>query len=388
MVYPNSSFRTVPSISIQWGGLAHLGEYIKNTWNIKKVFLVSDSGIVALGLLEPFVDNCKKYNISVDIFSEVVADPPQAIVLKALEQAKNYGADMVVSVGGGSSLDVAKLVAVLADNEQEISDIYGVDNVKGERKLPLVLVPTTAGTGSEVTNVSVITTGKTTKSGVLSRQLYADHALLDAQLTVGLPAIHTAATGIDAMVHAIEAYTTKHKKNPLSDGLAKQALALLSDNLLAVCEDGSNRAAREKMLLGSMYAGQAFSNAPVSAVHALAYPLGGHFQVTHGLSNALMLLPVLNFNKKVVGGLYAELAPFIGAKIVGNPKEDVESFIRKIESLIKDSGSPLKLKEIDIPETVLPMLAQEAMKQERILLNNPAEVLEEDALKMYQEAYK
>lgn len=387
MVYPDSSFRTVPSISIQWGGLAHLGRYIKDTWDKKKVFLVSDDGIVHLGLLESFISDCQQQGIKVEIFSEVVADPPEEVVVKAVAQAQNYGADMIVSVGGGSSLDVAKLVAVLAGSEQEITDIYGIDNVRGERKLPLILVPTTAGTGSEVTNVSIITTGATTKMGVVARQLYADHVLLDAKLTVGLPAIHTAATGIDAMVHAIEAYTTKHKKNPLSDGLAKQALMLLSDNLLAVCQDGGNRAAREKMLLGSMYAGQAFSNAPVAAVHALAYPLGGHFHITHGLSNALMLLPVLNFNKAVAGGLYAELAPFIGVETVGNPERDAELFIERVEFFIREVKSPLRLRDVNVSEEFLPTLAKDAMKQTRLLQNNPTEVLEKDALKMYQDAY-
>lgn len=386
MVYPITNFRTVPSIQIQWGGLAHLGEYIKNTWDKKRLFLVSDSGIVALGLLNPFLDDCKANGIEVALYSDIVADPPEAVVLKAVDAAKAHQADMVVSVGGGSSLDVAKLVAILADSDQALADIYGIDNVKGER-LPLVLVPTTAGTGSEVTNISIITTGETTKMGVVSRQLYADHVLLDAELTVGLPAIHTAATGIDAMVHAIEAYTTKHKKNPLSDALAQQALILLSNNLLAVCEDGNNQAAREKMLLGSMYAGQAFANAPVAAVHALAYPLGGHFHVTHGLSNALMMIPVLNFNKSAAGSQYAELAPYIGAETADNEQARTEAFIQRIRYLMEKSGAPLRLRDIDIPEEALPMLAKDAMLQTRLLQNNPVEVTEARALALYQEAF-
>lgn len=386
MAYPATHFRTVPSIHIQWNGLAELGNYIKKNWQKKRIFLVCDSGIVSLGLVDSFLENCKDNDINIELYTEIVADPPEEIVLKAVEAAKAHGSDIVVSVGGGSSLDVAKLVAVLAGSEQQLSDIYGIDNVKGER-LPLMLVPTTAGTGSEVTNISIITTGETTKMGVVSPQLYADHVLLDASLTVGLPAIHTAATGIDAMVHAIEAYTTKHKKNPVSDFLAKEALVLLSNNLLAVCEDGTNKEAREKMLLGSMYAGQAFSNAPVAAVHALAYPLGGHFHVTHGLSNALMLVPVLHYNKSAVGSQFAELAQCVGAEYSEDVTICTENFINRIEYLIEKSGSPRRLREIDIPEDALEMLASDAMKQTRLLQNNPVAVTETDALALYKAAY-
>ena len=188
--------------------------------------------------------------------------------------------------------------------------MYGIGKVQGAR-LPLVQVPTTAGTGSEVTNISIVTTGATSKMGVVAPQLYADLAILDASLTLGLPPAVTAATGIDAMVHAIEAYTTAHLKNPLSDMLARQALSLLSSNLVRVCRNGQDLAARQAMLLGAMLAGQAFSNAPVAAVHALAYPIGGMFHVPHGLSNALVLPHVLRFNLGHATPLYAELAAIV-----------------------------------------------------------------------------
>ncbi len=206
-----------------------------------------------------------------------MADPPEAVVYRCVEVVKQVGADIIIGLGGGSSLDIAKVTAVLAHSDQPLAEMYGIGKVTGSR-LPMVLIPTTAGTGSEVTNIAIITTGETTKMGVVSPQLYADFVLLDAELTLGLPQIHTAATGIDAMVHAIEAYTSKHKKNPLSDALAREALRLLGANLIHACQDGSHRRrTRRDVYWCATLAGQAFSNSPVAAVHALAYPLGGHY---------------------------------------------------------------------------------------------------------------
>ena len=216
-------------------------------------------------------------------------------------RARDFGARLVIGFGG-SSMDVAKLVAVLCHGAQPLETMYGINQIQGGR-LPLVQVPTTAGTGSEVTPISIVTTGETTKSGVVAPQLYADAAYLDAELTVGLPPAATAATGVDAMVHAIEAYTSKRLKNPLSDHLAVLALKLLGANLLTACRDGHDIQARSNMLLGAMLAGQAFANAPVGGVHALAYPVGGIFHVPHGLSNALVLPAVLRFNAQAAATL-------------------------------------------------------------------------------------
>jgi alcohol dehydrogenase class IV len=189
-------------------------------------------------------------------------------------------------------MDVAKLVALLAHGTEKLDEVYGVGVAKGPR-LPLILVPTTAGTGSEVTPISIVTTGEGEKKGVVSPVLLPDIAVLDAELTLGLPAAVTAATGIDAMVHAIEAYTSKRLKNPVSDCLAREALRLLSLNIHEACSDGSNCEARQGMLLGAMLAGLAFANAPVAGVHALAYPVGARFHVPHGLSNSLVLPAVM-----------------------------------------------------------------------------------------------
>ncbi|MCU7368972.1 iron-containing alcohol dehydrogenase, partial [Pantoea stewartii] len=206
------------------------------------------------------------------------------------------------------------------------------------------------------------------------------------ELTLGLPEIHTAATGIDAMVHAIEAYTSRHKKNPVSDALAREALRLLGANLIRACQDGSDRAAREGMLLGATLAGQAFSNSPVAAVHALAYPLGGHYHVAHGLSNALMLGPVLRFNARAAASLYAELADVLDIPGGGDTDTRSAAFVDHMLHLMEQSGAPRRLRDVGITEDSLPRLASDAMLQTRLLTNNPVEVHEHDALNLYREA--
>ena len=379
-------YRTVPLIRVEWGGSARLAEILAETFAQRNILIVTDPGLVKAGLIEPIVANLRANGYSVALFNDVVADPPEDVVLAAVEYGRQLNRGVVVGLGGGSTLDVAKLLAVLLASEQKITDIYGIGKVQGTR-LPLVQIPTTAGTGSEVTNISIITTGAATKLGVVAPQLYADLVLLDAQLTLGLPRIATAATGIDAMVHAIEAYTSKFKKNPISDALAREALRIMTANLLIACEDGQNRAAREALLLGATLAGQAFANSPVAAVHALAYPLGSHYHVAHGLSNALMLGPVLRFNSTAAAHQYAELADVIGVPGQGNAQKRADDFVKAMEVLMSESGSPRRLRDVGVLEDSLDMLADEAMKQTRLLVNNPIDLQRSDALAIYREAY-
>lgn len=378
-------FRTVPTIEMAWAGATELGGRLAERFPARAALVVTDAGLVKAGLVAPILANLAEHGFTTSVFDAVVADPPESVLEACVDQARRESVDIVIGLGGGSSLDVAKLAAVLlSDSQQALGDMYGIGNVKGTR-LPLVLVPTTAGTGSEVTNISIITTGETTKMGVVAPQLYADYVLLDAELTVGLPHTHTAATGIDAMVHAIEAYTSRNKKNPISDALAREALRLLSANLLPACRDGSNRAAREGMLLGAMLAGQAFSNAPVAAVHALAYPLGGHYHIPHGLSNALMLGPVLRFNATAASSAYAELAEVIDAPHASDERST--DFVQAMQVLMDESGAPRRLRDVGVGENMLALLAADAMKQTRLLVNNPVEVTEEAALQLYREAF-
>lgn len=383
------SFATTAQILCESGSAARLAELCRER-GAQRVVLVTDPGITQLGLLDDILLGFALEGLSVAVYDQVQADPPEAVVLEAVELAKVLGAELVVGFGGGSSMDVAKLVALLAhpDCRQDLADIYGVGNARG-RRLPLLQVPTTAGTGSEVTPIAIVTTGETTKMGVVSPLLLPDLALLDADLTLGLPPAVTAATGIDAMVHAIESYTSKLKKNPLSDLLGREALRLLAGNLDAVVQDGRNREARQAMLLGACLAGQAFANAPVAAVHALAYPLGGHFHIPHGLSNALVLPHVLSFNASAAAPLYAELAPLVlGSNLrPGSEAQLTEQLIRELAAFSERSGLPTRLRDAGVPEAMLPRLASDAMLQQRLLVNNPREVSEEQALAIYQSAF-
>ncbi|MEL6679048.1 MAG: iron-containing alcohol dehydrogenase, partial [Pseudomonadota bacterium] len=363
-----------PRVISEAGATARIGA-LAASFDARHVGFVTDATILELGLAEATLEGLRAAGCAVTVVSDIVPDPPDTLVLSAAERLADC--DVIVSVGGGSSLDVAKLVAVLNAGDQSLGEMYGVEQVRGTR-LPLILAPTTAGTGSEVTPISIITTGEAQKMGVVSPQLLPDIAVLDADLTLGLPRAVTAATGVDAMVHAIEAYTSKHRKNPLSDALAREALRLLGANIERVCETPGDREARQAMLLGSCLAGMAFANAPVAAVHALAYPLGGHFHVPHGLSNCLVLPHVLAFNAPVAAGAYAELADilFPGGRGLAEEFADLAPRI----------GLVTRLQDVGVGHNHLPMLAEDAMKQTRLLVNNPREVTYDDALAIYSAA--
>ncbi len=378
-------FNTVPCIECGPGKVAGIGAHCDRL-GISKLMVVTDPGLVQLGLVDPVLHALRHSNVSFDVFAEVREDPPAATICNAVEQAHTAGADGVLGIGGGSSMDVAKLVAVLLGSGERLEDIYGVDQVKGKR-LPLIQIPTTAGTGSEVTAVAIVTTGENTKAGVVSNALLADVALLDAELSLAMPPALTAMTGIDAMVHAIEAYTSVHKKNPYSDMLAREALRLLSANIRVAVKQGDNRDARSAMLLGAMLAGQAFANAPVAAIHALAYPIGGHFHVAHGLSNSLVLPGVLRFNTAVASELYAELASLVVPGVSGGTQQRSDYLVEYFEELIEELELPVRLRDVGIASNDLGMLADEAMLQQRLLVNNPRRLGRDDALQIYQSAY-
>ena len=380
-------FNTTKSIQFGAGSIGKLGDLAKATMGTRAL-LITDPGMVETGIVERARDILKTAGVEAFLFAKVEADPPEAVIHAATAIARSARAEGIIGLGGGSSLDVAKLVALLAKGQQELKSAYGVGNARGPR-LPLILVPTTAGTGSEVTPISIVTTGMSEKMGVVSPVLLPDVALLDPELTYGLPAHVTAATGIDAMVHAIEAYASASaNNNPISRTLAIQALQLMGGALLAAVRDGRDEKARGDMLLGSMLAGQAFANSPVAAVHALAYPLGGHFHIPHGLSNALVLPHVLRFNAVTAHEAYVGLAPHAFPHLAAlQGQERVAAFCDALAGLSLDCGLPQTLREMKISEDWLPRLAKDAMNQTRLLVNNPRPVTESDALAIYRAAF-
>jgi alcohol dehydrogenase class IV len=381
---PPFTFNTSRSVRFGASLILQLGEMTRSEIGCR-VLLATDTGMLATGLVDQVQVILANAGVDVTVFSDVVADPPEAVVLAATEAAKVADVDAVIGFGGGSSLDVAKLVAVLAMDNQSLKDIYGVGNITGGR-LPLILIPTTSGTGSEVTPISILTTGKSEKMGVVSPVLIPDIALLDPELTLGLPAHVTAATGIDAMVHAIEAYaSTSANNNPLSKVLAKQALRLMGAALETAVHTPRDIEARSDMLLGSLLAGQAFANSPVAAVHALAYPIGGHYKVPHGLSNALVLPQVLRFNAVTAPQSYAEIAACAFPDLAGlSPQAAATAFAEAMADLSKRCGLQQRLRDLGIKRGALPMLAGDAMNQTRLLVNNPRTVTQADALAIYE----
>lgn len=381
------TFDTTKSIIFRPGAAAELAG-ICGTRLGARVMVVTDPGIVRLGLAEAAIQSLRAAGCDVAVFDRVEADPSRETLMAAVDAGQKHAATGIIGFGGGSSLDVAKLASLLLGSGETLDDAWGVGNAKGPR-LPLVLIPTTSGTGSEVTPVSIITVGEEEKRGVSSAVILPDLAILDADLTLGLPPAITAATGIDAIVHAIEAFASvSANSNPLSRMLAREALRLLGANIETAVLNGADRQARGAMLLGSMLAGQAFANSPVAAVHALAYPIGGTFHIPHGLSNALVLPHVLRFNAPAAGAVYAEIAidAFPGLADVDRDKR-CAAFIAELEHLAKRLSMPSRLRDVNIPKTALEKMASDSMKQQRLLVNNPRPMTKADALEIYRSAW-
>jgi len=386
----NFTFNTTPGIRFGSGMSKLCAEEVSKKLG-PNILFITDKDLMSLKLTEPTLIELRKSSPTLEIFQDVEADPSIKTLLNAIEAGKKINATGVIGFGGGSSMDIAKLTSLILGSNENIDEAWGVSNAKGPR-LPLVLVPTTAGTGSEVTPISIITVGEEEKKGVSSTIILPDIAILDPDLTIGLPAHTTAATGIDAMVHAIEGYTSANKNNnPISKMLGIEALKLLAGSIEKAVFDGSDIEARGNMLIGAMLAGKSFANSPVAAVHALAYPIGGTFHVSHGLSNSLVLPYVLRFNSidSKTAKNYAELAPFIFPEInIDQGSQAVcKDFIDQLEVLSKKIGLPQKLREVNIPKDACKKMASDAMKQTRLLVNNPRELTENDALNIYEAAW-
>ena len=385
----NFQFNTSPGLRFGEGSSVNSCSEIINQLG-SNIFFITDPGLMSLGLTKPTIAELEKKS-EVKIFDKVESDPSRNTLLKAIDEARSFKTTGVIGFGGGSSMDVAKLVALILGSNEDLEEVWGIANAKGPR-LPLVLIPTTAGTGSEVTPISIITVENNEKRGVSSSLILPDLSILDPILTIGLPAKITAATGIDAMVHAIEAYASCNtNNNPISKILSIEALKLIGSSIEKSVLEGNNMEARSNMLIGSMLAGKAFANSPVAAVHALAYPIGGMYHIPHGLSNALVLPYVLRYNAvdKKAADEYATLAPFIFPEVNLNQgnKSICHEFIDRLEKLSVRLSLPQRLREVNIPQNACEKMAVEAMKQTRLLVNNPRQINEEDALNIYKSAW-
>jgi alcohol dehydrogenase class IV len=377
-------FRTTPKIISAAGSLARLPELAAEN-GCRSALIVTDPGIVACGFPDKAAVAMRKSGISVAIFDKVAADPPYRTVYAAINAARAARADLIVGLGGGSSIDTAKVVALAVNSDQSLDDMVGTDKAVGER-LPLVAIPTTAGTGSEGTFVSVLTNEANEKKAIYSPKLVPDIALLDAELTLGMPRHVTAATALDATVHAVEAYTSRTRKNPISDALAVGALKLLGGDLFTGLEDGENIEARAHMLLGATMAGMAFVNASVAAVHALAYPLGARFHIPHGHSTALVMGAVFRFNLPATTSEYGELATtLLPGHSFNSAVDAADAFVTRLEQMLTESGLETRLSALGVTDADIPPMAQEVTEKiARLIATNARDMNFDQVCSLYR----
>jgi len=350
---------------------------------LRRVLLVTSTPIRSLA--EPLVEALKARGATVTVYGAVDSEPSVSLFEKVLDAARSADPDAVVGIGGGSPLDVSKLVAALHGSGQGIRDVFGIGLVKG-RRTHLVCLPTTAGTGSEVSpNAVFLDESDQLKKGVVSPFLVPDAAYVDPLLTHSVPPAVTAATGVDAMVHCIEAFANKHA-HPTVDFYAVQGIRLIAAHVARAVKDGSDAEARAKMALGSLYGGLCLGPVNTAAVHALAYPLGGEFKIAHGVSNALLLQHVMEFNLPAAWGRYAEVAEHMGVEAGGSDEKRARLGQQRMVELCDECGLPSHMSQLGVPADAIPRMAKAAMTVTRLLRNNPREVTEEDADRIYRAA--
>ncbi|WP_305096764.1 iron-containing alcohol dehydrogenase [Croceibacterium aestuarii] len=322
---------------------------------------------------------------AVEVLEASEGEPTLADLAAALDVARRFEADGVIGLGGGSAMDVAKLVAALIDGEQDFAEVVGTD-LLNPRKVPLACIPTTAGTGSEVTPIAIVEdTGAQLKKGVVSPHLVPDFAYLDPELTRSMPRGVTAATGIDALTHCIESYANRFA-HPVVDQWALEGIRLVGRYLERACADGGDMEARAGMLRASHLGGQCLGPVNTAAVHALAYPLGGEFHIAHGVANSLLLPHVLRFNLEAAPGRYADIAEALGTGRRADDTATALAGVERIERLSEAVGIERHLAAFGISHNVIPHMAAAAMTVQRLLVRNPREVTEADAQAIYQAA--
>ena len=351
---------------------------------LRRLFVLTAPPI--LPLIEEPLDSLRKAGVSIETYQDIVAEPTVNDFKKILEVARQFQADSVVGIGGGSVLDVTKLVAAFLNSDQQVEDCFGTGFIK-VKGLWFACLPTTAGTGSEVSpNAILLDERDHLKKGIVSPFLIADAAYVDPKLTWTVPAKVTADTGMDALTHCIEAYTNKFA-HPSVDIYALQGIRLIAAHLERAVKNGQDQEAREALALGSLYGGLCLGPVNTAAVHALSYPLGGEFHIPHGLSNAILLPSVMKFNMPACPERYAEVAIACGITAGRTAEETAQRGVGFIYELAEAVGIPKKLTDLGIPQTAVDGMAKAAMEVQRLLKNNPREVSEQDARDIYNSLY-
>ena len=350
----------------------------------KRVLLVTSKSVRPQ--VEFIIAALKKSGVEIVESKFIPAEPTLKFFEATLTEVRSAKVDSVLAIGGGSVIDVAKLFAALAESSQKISEVFGI-NLLSSRKLNLVCLPTTAGTGAEVSpNAILLDEASELKKGVVSPYLVADAAFVDPLLTLNVPPDVTAATGLDALTHCIEAYANKFA-HPIVDNYALQGIELIAKNLFRAVNDGKNLEARAALALGSLYGGLCLGPVNTAAVHALSYPLGGKFRIAHGVANALLLPHVSRFNFSAAPDRYAEISAALGVARNGSALTTAEHGVEFLSKLSRDCGVPQTLSALNIPRTAIPEMAKAAMQVQRLLKNNLRTVTEADAVKIYEASF-
>lgn len=353
----------------------------------KRVLLVTDQGVIDSGMAKKIEDHLKKEGMEVAIFKEVLPDPDIANAEACIERAKKGKFELIVGLGGGSSMDIASITSVMLTNPGTIYDYFGINLVKNPG-IPTILIPTTAGTGAEVTPNAILTdTKEKLKKAIVSPYILPRIAIVDPLLTVSMPPSVTSSSGIDALTHAIESYTSNNA-TILTDLFAREAMVMIGRSLRTAVANGNNLEARYDMSIGSLYAGISLANAGVTAVHALAYPLGGQFDIPHGIANGLLLPYVMEFN--VHGNIpkFAQVAKFLGERVEHlSLLDQAYHSARTVKALYKDLKIPQSLRELNVPKEAIPEMARAAINVTRLIGNNPRKMTVEDIEKIYEKAF-
>ncbi|RAS77202.1 iron-containing alcohol dehydrogenase [Priestia endophytica] len=382
-----SYFRTAQTLITGRDSISKIGEEAKKLGS-KKAIIITDKVIRQTGLLSKVIFPLEEINLAVDIMDEVMPEPPFENLEQMMIQLEGKEYDLLIGVGGGSVLDATKVLSIMLTNQENVRDLVGIEKVQNAG-ISTILVPTTSGTGSEVTYNAIFTDVRDkVKKGIVSPYLLPKVAIVDPALTLTVPPSVTAATGMDALVHAVESYTAI-RAGELTDGIALQAIKLISRSLRKAVYNGKDVKAREDMAMGSLLAGISLGNAGVGAVHALAYPLGGKFKVPHGVANSLLLPFVMKYN--VVADLekFAEVAKALGENIEGlSLREAANCTVYALTQLAQDIGIPSSLKDVGVTAEDIPNLAEEASKIDRLLNNNPRWLTVKEIEKIYEEAYR
>lgn len=363
--------------------MARLGEILTAT-GASKVALFCDASIWKLGLAAEAVGLIEDAGVELAVTTELIPEPAYADVQKNVDWFRGTGADLILAIGGGSAMDAAKLVSVLATDDYTVRDLLD-DPTQARKFVPTVMVPTTAGTGAESTpNAIVAVPEDELKVGIVNEAMIADYVILDPAQIRNLPRPIAAATGVDALCHAIECFTST-KANPFSDSFALEAFDLIINNIERACDDPEALDAKVAMQIASFYAGIAITASGTTAVHALSYPLGGKYHVAHGVSNAILLSPVMHFNEPAIR---ERLAVAYDRAIAGgaqSAEEKSAAVIERMDEIVSHLDIPKKLDELGIEDVPVEQLADAGMKVTRLLVNNMREVTREDAIAIYQQ---